>query len=138
MMREKLIELLKDGGNECSKIFCKDCQYYAEIGKCKENIIADHLLANGVIVLPCKVGDTVWFVDRKYDRQTSKFVPYVSEGYVKAIKFSARPTRITVEYPDVDDKYGRCKGADYFAHNIGKTVFLIREAAEAKLESIRE
>lgn len=25
--------------------------------------IADHLLANGVIVLPCKVGDTVYIID---------------------------------------------------------------------------
>ena len=27
------------------------------------NEIADHLLANGVIVPPCKVGDTVWEID---------------------------------------------------------------------------
>jgi hypothetical protein len=130
-MRERLIELLEQAKEEAHKV----------CGSMNEGFgawYADHLLANGVIVLPCKVGDTVWFVDRKYDLQTSKFVPYVNEGYVKAIKFSARPTKITVEYPDVGDKYGRCKGADYFAHNIGKTVFLTREEAEAKLESIRE
>ena len=27
---------------------------------------ADYLLANGVIVPPCKVGDTVWVIDREY------------------------------------------------------------------------
>ncbi len=43
--REKLIELLDEK--------CYD-EWYGN------DEIADHLLANGVIVLPCKVGDTVW------------------------------------------------------------------------------
>lgn len=44
--RERLIELLKDGG-------VRDFPYV--------NALADHLLANGVIVPLCKVGDYVRF-----------------------------------------------------------------------------
>lgn len=40
--REKLVELIEQ-------------VYYCSIEE-----LADHLLANGVIVLPCKVGDEVW------------------------------------------------------------------------------
>lgn len=57
-MRDRLIELIKQGVNEvpckdnenidCTGIACKSC----EIGG-----IADHLIANGVILLPCKEGD---------------------------------------------------------------------------------
>lgn len=86
-----------------------------------------------LVALPCKVGDTVWFVDRRWDRTLGRGVSFVNDGYVKAIKFSSRPTKITVEYPDHNDREGRCRGADYFARNIGKTAFLTREEAEAAL-----
>ena len=47
-MRERLIELIADAVGGCST-------YWA-------GLIADHLLANGVIVPPCKVGDVVYFI----------------------------------------------------------------------------
>ena len=54
-MREKLIEFLLHGKNECSKIYCRDCKYFALIGKCKENMQADSLIANDVLpVVRCK------------------------------------------------------------------------------------
>lgn len=86
-----------------------------------------------LIVLPCKVGDTVWFINRKFDWLTGKWTDYVNDGYVKAIKFSARPTKITVEYPDPYSKNGAFKGADYNVRNIGKTLFLTHEEAERAL-----
>lgn len=46
-MRERLIELIQNAVGGCAK-------HWAEI-------IADQLLANGVIVPPCKVGDTVYY-----------------------------------------------------------------------------
>ena len=91
-----------------------------------------------LIRLPCKVGDAVYFTDRKYDRENRTFIPFVHNGYVKAIKFSARPTKITIEYEDLDDRHGRCKGHDIHASNIGKTVFLTREEAEAKLAEMQK
>ena len=87
-----------------------------------------------LVVLPCKVGDAAYIIDRKFDILQKRFVQCVVEGYVKAIKFSHRPTKITVEYPDPDSRTNGCKGADYFARNIGKTVFLTREEAEATLK----
>ena len=51
-MRDRLIELLMD-----SEAF-NDAD-----GKADAKHIADHLLANGVIVPPCKVGDTIYQTD---------------------------------------------------------------------------
>ena len=126
-MRDRLIELLQIG----------DETRRNPLRWCDDEIVeslADHLLANGVIVPPCKVGDKVWFVERRYSYFFKTFREFVNEGYVKAIKVSMKPMKITIEYPDVDDTKGRCKGADYSATSIGKTVFLTREEAEAKLK----
>lgn len=110
-------------------------------GLCKEAGI-DHLreLAEAdrdgrLVVLPCKVGQAVWFIDRRYNREIRGWESIIQEGYVKAIKFSARPEKITVEYPDVGETNGRCKGCDYFISNIGKTVFLSQLEAEAALKA---
>ena len=56
-MRDRLVELLKDSS-----------QYLKEQDSLIERI-ADHLLANGVIVPPCKVGDTVYAL---YDKKVYK------------------------------------------------------------------
>lgn len=48
--KERLIELLADAG------------------LCHYDTIADHLLANGVIVPPCKVGDTVYSIVPTYSK----------------------------------------------------------------------
>ena len=90
-----------------------------------------------LIELPCKVGDTVYFIDRTYNRTIREFIDFVNIGYVKAIKFSARPTKVTIEYDDGRGQ-GRCKGADYHASNIGKTLFLTKEEAEVKLKERKE
>ncbi len=91
-----------------------------------------------LLKLPCKVGDVVYFVERKYDRANKDFVSFVHSGYVKAIKFSSRPTKVTIEYEDVDDSCGRCKGKDIHASNIGKAVFLTKAEAEKALEEMEK
>ena len=48
-MRDGLIEMIQNSVNGCAR-------HWAEI-------IADYLLANSVVVLPCKVGDTVYLID---------------------------------------------------------------------------
>lgn len=50
-MRDRLIELLRKSGASFERALPED--------------IADYLLANGVIVPPCKVGDTVYSINRK-------------------------------------------------------------------------
>ena len=61
-MRDRLIELVSKAREKCNLTNCCDCEYRdAEpLTNCYSYLIADHLLANGVIVPPCKVGDTVW------------------------------------------------------------------------------
>lgn len=126
---ERLIELIQFGYGK---------------GRANENVkqveetIADYLLANGVIVPPCKVGDKVWLINSQFDCLQKRFIKFVNEGYVKAIKISMKPMKITIEYPDVNDSKGRCKGADYSAQSIGKTVFLTKEEAEKVLEERRK
>lgn len=55
-MRERLIELMYEGDLKSGTV-CDD--YDLEF-------IADYLLDNGVIVLPCKVGDTIYWIDESY------------------------------------------------------------------------
>nr|DAJ92486.1 MAG TPA: hypothetical protein [Caudoviricetes sp.] len=67
-----------------------------------------------LIKLPCKVGDTVY----KIDKVSNKIKQY------KVIHF---------EVSRVDfDTYNYC-----FLHHFGKTVFLTKEEAEAKLKELR-
>lgn len=47
-MKEKLIELIQESVR-CSRNLAE--------------VIADYLLANGVIVLPCKVGDDIYYIN---------------------------------------------------------------------------
>ena len=91
----------------------------------------DHLLDNGVVVPPCKVGDKV----------------YVTDMYENI----AKVTECTVlGYDAVDEngigimEYKPCEYVPYissvacFLDEIGKTVFLTREEAEAKLKGGEE
>lgn len=48
--RERLIEILK-------------MPIYPKAGVDTAEVVADYLLDNGIIVPPCKVGDTVYFLD---------------------------------------------------------------------------
>ena len=76
-MKERLIELLRNippieatvGGRANGKTY-----------KTMEHI-ADYLLANGVIVLPCKVGDEVWAI-RDY-----RGTKYAQRGFVSEMFF---------------------------------------------------
>lgn len=53
-MRDRLIELIQNSVGGCAR-------HWAQI-------IADHLLANGIIVPPCKVGDTLYVISQMKDR----------------------------------------------------------------------
>jgi hypothetical protein len=105
-MRDRLIELLTD-----DLPFADNPLQYV-IDELVERI-ADHLLANGVIVPPCKVGDTVYyiFVDKVYSFQVEK-----------------------VEIVQHDIFFGT-EGHFYWysLRDIGKTVFLSKEEAEKAL-----
>ena len=60
-MRERLIELCENLILSCKASLCEDCGHNnIDYPHCMSVHFANHLLANGVIVPPCKVGDTVY------------------------------------------------------------------------------
>ena len=115
--RERLIELMTQAENEELSLL-----------EFEKKILADYLLANGVIVLPVKVGDTVY---------------YILDGFIEPC------TVETIFLSDYTDKDGNCsymaeihfdrEGCPYvstgiYFTGIGKTVFLTREEAEQALK----
>lgn len=114
--RERLILLLHTSGWE---IFSKPVSDNTEK-------IADYLLANGVIVPPCKVGDTVYVISRYY---TGTWLIYsCTVEYIT--KYNSNSFINAVFSRDIN-----------FGLNIvefGKTVFLTREEAEQTLKKLKE
>lgn len=79
--RERLIELIVQANELCSNKDCAECEYLNNDRiLCDTYNIADYLIANGVIVPPCKVGDTVYF----------EFNEKVTQGTINAIKAEAQ------------------------------------------------
>jgi hypothetical protein len=84
--------------------------------------IADHLIANGVIVPPVRVGQKVW---------------YIKGGYYN----SARKHPCEIEVTEINHKRSGkilawgfiANGTRYRFSSIGKAVFLTREEAEQSL-----
>ena len=113
--RERLIELLKNCLND-ENIVTDDG--YVGFGVCYENI-ADYLLANGVIVTPCRVGTVVWVISHFYK-------------YTKPEIESRKILSVQI-YKNGDIQYHYKDGCFWQGH-IGKTVFLTKEEAEAELE----
>lgn len=106
-MRERLIEMIQNSVGGCAR-------HWAEI-------IADNLLANGVICPPCKVGDKVFVLSRYYtgdwkihDCTVNDITIYKNNTFIRMFE----------------------NGKIVFVEEttqIGKTVFLTREEAEKAL-----
>lgn len=93
-------------------------------------IVADHLLDNGVIVPPCKVGDMVYIVENPYS-----FLPLEKavEGEVMSIHQHEHGLFLRVLFDT--KKINGC--IDYNVNwKLNKTVFLSREDAEKALHPI--
>lgn len=104
--RERLIELLKDGG-------VRDFPYV--------NSLADHLLANGVIVPPCIMGDMVYRIGEGNEIIKALVADWKKEAagdWLFRAFYSVNGSSVTILFGD---------------RNIGKTVFLTREEAEKAL-----
>lgn len=88
--RDRLIELIADIQKDFEK-WCVEC---AEDGHKDHQplgeYLADKLLANGVIVPPCKVGDDIWWIDTEANEincaeNDIKAICYYGEGNFKVI-----------------------------------------------------
>ena len=116
-MRDRLIELL----------FQANDIVHRNGFKFNANVMADHLLANGVIVPPCKVGDTVYSIDYYYDCDI--------DGYEVCDEYQNDES--SCEYCPHNVRKNYTSEIEFkisFYDDFGKTVFLTKEEAERALK----
>ena len=115
-MRDRLIELMDNWYTEYFNVY-QECD--------DETVaIADYLLANGVIVPPCKVGDTVYVII-DIDNPARRMLE------CKVISVSMEETGMHFQFQTVKKYLYRYGNFDI--DDVGKTVFLTREQAEQAL-----
>lgn len=130
--REKLFEILGDNA-QCNGVLgiesCDTCPHKYE-ENCYTAAIVEHLIANGVTVIPCKVGDTV-------------YTNIAMRGWYYRDKY--RPYSATVVFIGLNNSeemggglinvlYGKNGNMMRFRFSdVGKTVFLSRDEAEKAL-----
>ena len=115
--RDRLVELLEDTLHEW------ECDVQAET----LTQIAEHLIANGVIVPPCKVGDMVYMVTHNGNIRNLTILEIDIELEEKENKmtclgvyeFEGKPCYLQVE-----------------SFKFSKTVFLTKEEAEERLKEL--
>ena len=117
--REKLVELLKQTCH-CQDEDCSNC---SSNGICFTYKDADHLLENGVIVPPVKVGDTVYEIQQ--DRTLQKWYVY------GIIKYDGQEW--AAEAQNSKNRWNYI-GKTFAFRLFGKTVFLTKKQAEKALK----
>lgn len=121
-MRDRLVELIK-------KEMCITTVFNGEFIEATANIeeVADCLLANGVVALPCKVGDMVYFVFEDDVTEEGKYISkqQINDVSTKGIFVSDSLTEencgIFIPFSD-----------------LGKTAFISEEEAERALKGGEE
>lgn len=97
--------------------------------------VADPLLrvqADGrLVVLPCKVGDTLWVTSNPW---TGKLLKKPLDACVNGMKMYSHGLYVNLLFDTRKINGTR----DYEINHIGKTVFLTREEAEAALEAMKD
>jgi hypothetical protein len=119
--KDRLVELLNEAEYENIGYEMANKFYPFDNYKSRSEFVADHLLANGVIVPPCKVGDVVYEVD----------LPEYGIIVCKVTKVLYDSKEVIINVID-----GHGKGSEYYFEfdDFSKTVFLTKEEAEAKLK----
>lgn len=122
--RERLIELLKSP-HKAEQLRTSGIRILREESDCPEALIADYLLANGVIVPPCKVGQMVYRVSFVHKNVT----PLNVEGFIRNLaSWKAHCTHLIPTW------VGNQKEHIYISFSsFGKTVFLTQAEAEKAL-----
>ena len=151
-MIKRLAELIRQAEQECSEMkICSRCEQYGRGGDCQRLKISNHLLENGVIVSPCKVGDTVYVITEKHPCYackwcgdwchkdcaiTDKTKLVVKEAKVFYFLFQEMHNKIQVEVGGT--KHLQMHFLHFDVEDFGKTVFLTREEAEKALAERKE
>lgn len=121
-MKEKLIELLMSAENNAEEQGFFNCHR----SKVKAECIADYLLANGVIPLPCKVGDTVYNIESLSIRTLKVVSIHLSdEGSIRCKKYKSHFIAI--------EKNSKMCGK-FNLDSFGSTTFRTHEEAEKALK----
>lgn len=84
-----------------------------------------------LVVLPCKVGDTVWVTRNPW---TGKLLKNPLDAYVNGVKMYSHGIYVNLLFDTRKINGTR----DYEINHIGKTVFLTREEAEKALEAMKD
>jgi hypothetical protein len=96
---------------------CNDCDIWKQLCKCKD------LEEQGrLIELPCKVGDTVWAI-----------FPTWTPMECEVVAIEILTSTVNIETKVVDSDADRI----FWPADFGKTVFLTKEEAEAKLKELQ-
>ena len=103
---------------------CRDC----DLDRLEELAEADK--DGRLVVLPCKVGDTVWVTRNPW---TGKLLKKPLDACVNGMKMYSHGLYVNLLFDTRKINGTR----DYEINHIGKTVFLTREEAEAALEAMK-
>jgi hypothetical protein len=117
-MRDRLVELLKKADENC------DRKYIVDYEDAIVNI-AEFLVANGVIVPPCYIGQEIWYLHKHWDGSSE-----IAKGKISMLQQKADKSwkfRITINSSVWDFK----------TEDIGKRYFLTKDQAEQKLKEMR-
>lgn len=98
-------------------------------GRLAELLTADR--DGRLVVLPCKVDDTVWVTRNPW---TGKLLKKPLDAYVNGVKMYSHGIYLNLLFDTRKINGTR----DYEINHIGKTVFLTREEAEAALEATKD
>lgn len=114
-MRDKLSNMIQDAVGGCAKNWA--------------DIIANHLLSDGVIVPPCKVGQTI------YMPWNWKGVEGIAVLTVERISITEAGVSVRTDfYSDDYDYFSAYELGVFCFKHFGKTVFLTEEEAKKVLE----
>lgn len=98
---------------------------YLNLLKFESSILADYLIANGVIVPPCKVEDTVYMITPNGN---------IRNLTIESIDIELEKKEVKMTYLAVYEFEGKPCYMQIQSFKFGKTVFLTREEAEKALE----
>ncbi len=135
-MKDRLIELIRNADND------KNLGWYDLYDLCRgkgcAEYFADYLIANGVIVPPCKVGDTVYVDGDTWSyfpiHYESRFIhsKYFVVGEIVSIIKTKKQLLMKIR---VDNSiHTRHTYKRYTVNAIGVTVFLTKEEVEKALK----
>ena len=118
--RDRLIDLIRQ--SHCVEVW----DYYNDDFKEPNPIetLADYLIKNGVVLPPCKVGDTVYYLDGKT----------IVKDVVHCISFGGRHGVNAKGFIHMHDSDKDNITISF--NSFGKTVFLTKDQAEQKLKEM--